>query len=319
MPATSFTARAGRRTRFLPGEREIRDAAEACASTTRRTPRFCRCSPACRPRSSHASSPHGGRRIVLATNVAETSLTVPGIPLRRRYRAGARQALTRIATRSSSCRSKRSRRPPPTSVPAAAAASPPASASGFTTRWGSRRGRPSPIRKSCAPRWRGDPAHEVAASRRHRGVSLLEAPSSRAAVADGYQLLQELNALDGNNALTGIGHGLAKLPLDPRIARMIVAARDGGCLKEVLVIAAALSVQDPRERPQEKQGTADAAHAKWADEKSEFLSWLKLWNWYEKRDRSQEVAKEAGADLPCQLPRPIACVSGATSIHSCMP
>ncbi len=82
-------------------------------------------------------------------------------------------------------------------------------------------------------------------------------------------------------ALTPVGQELSKLPLDPRVARMIVAARDEGCLTEMLVIAAALTVQDPRERPQEKQGTADAAHKKFADEKSEFLSWLKLWHWYE--------------------------------------
>ena len=108
----------------------------------------------------------------------------------------------------------------------------------------------------------------------------LEAPPPRA-INDGYQLLQELGAVTEERALTSVGQELAKLPLDPRVARMIVAARDEGCLKEMLVIAAALTVQDPRERPQEKQGTADAAHKKFADEKSEFLSWLKLWQWYE--------------------------------------
>ncbi|MEO8411973.1 MAG: DUF3418 domain-containing protein, partial [Propionivibrio sp.] len=107
----------------------------------------------------------------------------------------------------------------------------------------------------------------------------LEAPPPKA-ISDGYQLLLELGAVTEERALTPVGQELAKMPLDPRVARMLVAARDEGCLVEVLVIAAALTVQDPRERPQERQGTADAAHHKFADEKSEFLSWLKLWQWY---------------------------------------
>ena len=81
--------------------------------------------------------------------------------------------------------------------------------------------------------------------------------------------------------LTPIGKKLAKLPLDPRIARMLVAARDLGCLKEVLIIASALSVQDPRDRPMERQQAADEKHKLFADEKSEFMGWLKLWRWYE--------------------------------------
>ncbi|OQA31395.1 MAG: ATP-dependent RNA helicase HrpB [Betaproteobacteria bacterium ADurb.Bin341] len=108
----------------------------------------------------------------------------------------------------------------------------------------------------------------------------LEPPPGKA-IADGYALLNELGALDEGNQLTGIGHGLAKLPLDPRIGRMIVAARDRGCLREVLVIAAALSVQDPRERPLDRQQVADEKHKLFADEKSEFLGWLKLWAWYQ--------------------------------------
>ncbi|HRE16243.1 MAG TPA: DUF3418 domain-containing protein, partial [Rhodocyclaceae bacterium] len=108
----------------------------------------------------------------------------------------------------------------------------------------------------------------------------LEPPPGKA-VADGYALLQELGALDEANQLTGIGHGLGKLPLDPRIGRMIVAARDLGCLTEMLVIASALSVQDPRDRPQDRQQAADEKHKLFADEKSEFLGWLKLWAWYQ--------------------------------------
>jgi ATP-dependent helicase HrpA len=100
-------------------------------------------------------------------------------------------------------------------------------------------------------------------------------------IADGYQLLEELGAVDDARELTQSGRELAKLPLDPRIGRMILAARDGHCLREMLVIAAALSVQDPRERPQEQAGTADQAHAKWRgdeqQQRSEFLAWLNLW------------------------------------------
>ncbi|MCX7218611.1 MAG: DUF3418 domain-containing protein, partial [Burkholderiales bacterium] len=100
-------------------------------------------------------------------------------------------------------------------------------------------------------------------------------------IADGYQLLQELGAMDEGNHLTAVGRQLAKLPLDPRVGRMILAARDNQALSEVLIIAAALSVQDPRDRPMEAQAAADAAHKKFADEKSEFQSYLKIWKWFE--------------------------------------
>ncbi|MDP2811218.1 MAG: DUF3418 domain-containing protein, partial [Rhodocyclaceae bacterium] len=104
----------------------------------------------------------------------------------------------------------------------------------------------------------------------------LEAPAPRM-IADGYQLLAELGAIDEAKGLTPVGMELAKLPLDPKIGRMILAARQHGCLSEMLIIASALSVQDPRERPQERAASADQAHARWKDEKSEFLSYLKLW------------------------------------------
>ena len=112
-----------------------------------------------------------------------------------------------------------------------------------------------------------------------RAFPFIEPPPAKA-ISDGYALLQELGGLDDDNKLTTVGQALAKLPLDPRIGRMLVAARDLGCLKEVLVIAAGLSAQDPRERPQERQQAADEKHKLFADEKSEFLCWLKLWNWF---------------------------------------
>lgn len=108
----------------------------------------------------------------------------------------------------------------------------------------------------------------------------IEPPLGRA-IADGYQLLQELGAVDDENALTPLGKQVARLPLDPRVARMILAGRDHQCLREMLIIASALSVQDPRERPQELQQQADQAHRQFADEKSEFLGWVKLWKWFE--------------------------------------
>jgi ATP-dependent helicase HrpA len=108
----------------------------------------------------------------------------------------------------------------------------------------------------------------------------VESPQGRA-IADGYQLLQELGAVDDANALTSMGRKLAKLPLDPRVGRMILAALDNNCLNEMLIIASALSVQDPRDRPMEYQQQADEKHKKFADEKSEFLSYVKIWRWFE--------------------------------------
>src|SRR5438477_617869 len=106
-------------------------------------------------------------------------------------------------------------------------------------------------------------------------------PPPRRAIADGYQLLAELGAVDEQNELTAMGRELSKMPLDPRVGRMIVEARNRHALTEVLVIAAAMSVQDVRDRPLEHQQAADQAHKKFDDEKSEFIGDLKLWNWLE--------------------------------------
>jgi ATP-dependent helicase HrpA len=108
----------------------------------------------------------------------------------------------------------------------------------------------------------------------------IEPPQGRA-IADGYQLLQEVGAVDDANVLTPLGHKLARLPLDPRVGRMILAALENACLTEMLIIASALSVQDPRDRPMEHQQAADEAHKKFADEKSEFLTYIKIWRWFE--------------------------------------
>ncbi|HJU50408.1 MAG TPA: DUF3418 domain-containing protein, partial [Pseudogulbenkiania sp.] len=108
----------------------------------------------------------------------------------------------------------------------------------------------------------------------------LEAPSSRL-IADGYQVLTELGAVDDKSELTPTGKELARLPIDPKIGRMLLAARELGCVREVLIIAAALSIQDPRERPFEAREAAERAQQKFADEKSDFLSFLHLWDFFQ--------------------------------------
>jgi ATP-dependent helicase HrpA len=132
----------------------------------------------------------------------------------------------------------------------------------------------------------------------------IEPPLGRA-IADGYQLLQELGAVDDNKQLTDLGRQLAKLPLDPRIGRMILAGQEQHCLREVLIIASALSVQDARDRPQEAQGAADSAHKKFEDEKSEFLTYLKLWHWFEEavahKKSNRQLQEHCRANFVSQL------------------
>ncbi|MDE1712598.1 ATP-dependent helicase, partial (plasmid) [Chromobacterium amazonense] len=104
----------------------------------------------------------------------------------------------------------------------------------------------------------------------------LEAPSSRL-IADGYQVLTELGAVDDKGELTPVGKELARIPVDPKVGRLMLAGRDYHCAREVLIIAAALSIQDPRERPFEARDAAEKAQARFNDEKSDFLSFLHLW------------------------------------------
>ena len=116
-------------------------------------------------------------------------------------------------------------------------------------------------------------------------------PPRHAAIEDGFRTLFELGAIDDKRELTEIGRALSRLPVDPRIGRMILAADEEGVLRDVLPIAAALEIQDPRERPREKQETADLKHERFLDENSDFLSYLKLWDFWqelkEKTTRSQ--------------------------------
>src|SRR5205823_8306483 len=110
-------------------------------------------------------------------------------------------------------------------------------------------------------------------------------PPGPQAIRDGYETLHELGAMDEKRALQPLGRELAKLPIDPRIGRMVLASRKEKCLDEVLIIAAALSVQDPRDRPMEKSDQADQAHAQFKDPQSDFLSFLRLWGAYRDQKR----------------------------------
>ncbi|NYT81974.1 ATP-dependent RNA helicase HrpA [Alcaligenaceae bacterium] len=266
---------------FLPGEREIRETVEALRKHhppgTEVLPLYARLSQAeqeqiFRPRGS-------GRRVVLATNVAETSLTVPGI----RYVVDS--GLARVKRYSWRNKVEQLRIEPISQASANQRAG--------------RCGRIGPgvcIRlydetdfKRRAPFTDPEILRSSLASviLRMKALKLddietfpfVDQPSGRA-IADGYHLLQELGAIDESNRLTETGRALARLPIDPRLARMILAAREQQCLAEMLVITSALSVQDPRDRPMSERDASEAAHAKFADDRSEFLSFIKLWRWY---------------------------------------
>ncbi|SDG97925.1 ATP-dependent RNA helicase HrpA [Janthinobacterium sp. YR213] len=266
---------------FLPGEREIRDCAEALRKHhpphVEILPLFARLSAEEQERVFKTSN---ARRIVLATNVAETSLTVPGIRYvvdaglarvkRYSYRNKVEQLQVEpIAQSAANQRAGRCGRV----------------ADGVCIRLYEEQDyllrpkftEPEILRSSLAAvilRMKSLHLTDV------ETFPFIEPPLARA-IADGYQLLQELGAVDEVNKLTPLGNKLAKLPLDPRVGRMILAALDNACLTEVLIVASALSVQDPRDRPMEHQQAADEAHKKFADEKSEFLSYLKIWRWFE--------------------------------------
>ncbi|WP_265920668.1 ATP-dependent RNA helicase HrpA [Cupriavidus nantongensis] len=266
---------------FLPGEREIREAAEALRKHhpphTEILPLFARLSVQEQER---VFRPSNARRIVLATNVAETSLTVPGIRyvvdtgLARVKRYSYRNKVEQLQVEAIS-QAAANQRAGRCGRVANGVCIRLYEESDFTGR--PRFTDPEILRSSLAAvilRMKALRLTDI------ESFPFIEPPLGRA-VADGYQLLQELGAVDDANQLTGTGRQLAKLPLDPRVARMILAAREHQCLREVLIIASALSVQDPRERPQEAQEAADQAHRKFMDEKSEFLGWVRLWKWFE--------------------------------------
>ena len=126
-------------------------------------------------------------------------------------------------------------------------------------------------------------------------------PPERRSIRDGVQLLQELGAFDNDGAITDVGRRLAQLPVDPRLGRMILQADAEGCVREVLVLAAALSIPDPRERPADREEAARQKHARFADEHSDFVSYLNLWR-YLRRAAKRTVRQLISADVSRGVP-----------------
>jgi len=266
---------------FLPGEREIREAADALRKHhppgVEILPLFARLSQAEQDR---VFEPHGARRIVLATNVAETSLTVPGIRyvidsgLARVKRYSYRNKVEQLQVEAVSQAAANQRAGRCGRV-----------ANGICIRLYDEKDFASRPKFSDPEILRSSLAGVILRMKalglgQVEEFAFLEPPKAKA-IADGYALLGELNAVDERNELTPIGKELAKLPLDPRVGRMILEARDRQALAEVLIIASALSVQDVRDRPMEQAQAADEKHKKFDDEKSEFMGYLKLWKWLE--------------------------------------
>ncbi|WP_406125683.1 ATP-dependent RNA helicase HrpA [Streptomyces canus] len=277
---------------FLSGEREIRDTADALVKKNYRftevLPLYARLSHAEQHR---VFQQHTGRRIVLATNVAETSLTVPGI----KYVID--PGFARISRYSH--RTKVQRLPIE-----------PVSQASANQRKG-RCGRTSDgicIRLYSEEDFNGRPEFTDAEILRTNLASVILQmtaaglgdiekfpfidPPDHRNIRDGVQLLQELGALDPaqkdvRKRLTDTGRKLAQLPVDPRLARMVLEADKNGCVREVMVIAAALSIQDPRERPADKQTQADQQHARFKDETSDFLAYLNLWRYVREQQKER--------------------------------
>jgi len=277
---------------FLPGEREIRDTAEALRKHHPKgveiLPLFSRLSTAEQDRIFKPTS--GMRRVVLATNVAETSLTVPNIAyvidsgVARINRYSIRQKVEQLHVEKISQAAANQRAGRCGRV-----------MSGICVRLYEE------AEFSLRPEFTDAEIFRVSLATvilRMSSLGLgevadfpfLEPPGSRA-IADGYQLLSELNAIDEQRQLTTLGRELAKLPLDPKIARLLLAGRQYFCLTEILVIASALSLQDPRDRPADKREAADAAHHHFNDERSDFLAYLKLWAWFQEAIKHKKTNK----------------------------
>lgn len=278
---TGSGARGGDILIFLSGEREIREAAEALRKAQfahmEVIPFYARLSLA---EQQKVFAPHTGRRIVLATNVAETSITVPGI----RYVID--PGFARISRYS--YRTKVQRLPiEPVSQASA----------------NQRKGRCGRVAEGICIRlyseedFNSRPAFTDAEILRTNLAAVIlqmlqlrmgdihkfpfiDAPDHRL-ISDGFKLLEELHAVNTKNQLTPLGQQLSKLPLDPRLARMLLSAQEQSCVRELLIIASALSVQDPRERPSEKQQAADQMHRRFWAEHSDFLGFVGLWDYFE--------------------------------------
>ncbi|MDX1721635.1 MAG: ATP-dependent RNA helicase HrpA [Pseudomonas sp.] len=268
---------------FLPGEREIRDCAEVLRKANLRftevLPLYARLSPA---EQQKIFAPMGARKIVLATNVAETSLTVPGI----RYVIDSGTArISRYSYRA------KVQRLPIEAVSQASA--------------NQRKGRCGRVEAGICVRlyseddFNGRPAFTdpeilrtnlaaVILQMLHLRLGEIEdfpfiEPPDGKAISDGFNLLQELSAVSREGQLTALGRQLARLPVDPRLGRMVLEGASQGSLEEVLIIASSLSVQDPRERPSDRQQAADQAHAQWKDVDSDFAALINLWRGFEEQ------------------------------------
>ncbi|HKC29934.1 MAG TPA: ATP-dependent RNA helicase HrpA, partial [Jatrophihabitans sp.] len=271
---------------FLSGEREIRDTADALKhlKNTEVLPLYARLSTAEQQR---VFEPHTGRRVVLATNVAETSLTVPGIhyvvdPGTARISRYSRRTkvqrlpIEAISQASAAQRAGRSGRLAPGVAIRLYSQADFEARPRFTDPEILRTNLAAVILQMAALRL-GDIAD----------FPFLDPPDRRS-VRDGITLLQELGAFDAEEKITPLGRRLARLPVDPRIGRMILAADDEGCVREMLVIAAALTIPDPRERPSDQEEAARLKHARFADESSDFISYLNLWRYLreQRKERS---------------------------------
>ncbi len=276
---------------FLSGEREIRDTADALAggpyADLEIVPLYARLSSAEQHR---VFQPHRGRRVVLATNVAETSLTVPGIKYvidpgtARISRYSNRTKVQRlpiepISQASANQRKGRCGRTSDGICIRLFSEEDFESRPEFTD--------PEILRTNLASvilQMAALDLGEVA------GFPFIDPPDTRQ-VTDGVRLLEELGAVppggQGARRLTDIGRKLARLPVDPRLGRMIIEAGRNGCAREVLIIAAALSIQDPRERPADSRDAADAQHARFAEPGSDFLSLLNLWDYLREQQRER--------------------------------
>lgn len=276
---------------FLSGEREIRDTAEALRRAQiphlEVLPLFARLS---LDEQRRIFAPHRGRRVVLSTNVAETSLTVPGIGY---VIDTGRARLSRYSYRT------KVQRLPIEAISQASA--------------NQRAGRCGRVSSGVCYRlytqedYQGRPEYTDPEILRTnlaavilqmlnarigdiREFPFLDPPDSRL-INDGFKLLEELQAVDGRGKLTPLGKQLIAIPLDPRLARMLIEAAAVGALSELTIIATGLSIQDPRERPMDRRQAADLAHKQWLDPDSDFLSLLKLWQHlegqYQSRSRNQ--------------------------------
>ena len=278
---------------FLPGEREIREAAEALRKSTLRRndeilPLFARLSHAEQHKIFHPSG--AKRRIVLATNVAETSLTVPGIKYVidtglarvKRYSARAKVEQLHVEKISQAAARQRSGRCGRVSAGVCIRLF---SEEDFNSR--PEFTDPEIVRSNLAAvilRMAALKLGDVAA------FPFLEAPDQRY-INDGFQVLLELGAVNEHNGLTKLGEQMAHLPIDPKIARILLAAKKHDCMAEILVIASALSIQDPRERPLEARDAAAKAHERFTDKQSDFLAYLNIWDSFQ-RERDKGLSNK---------------------------